>query len=119
MNVMTKPLATLCCAVLAATAFAQTPGDWPQWRGPQRDGVVSLAAPAAWPASLKKRWELPVGAGHSSPVISGDRVVVHSRQGEREVTRAVDLKTGKELWRADYAAPYMVNPAAAGHGPGP
>jgi outer membrane protein assembly factor BamB len=60
-----------------------------------------------------------VGAGHSSPVISGNRVVIHTREGEREVTRALDLETGKELWRADYAAPYTINSAARGHGPGP
>ncbi len=52
-------------------------------------------------------------------MVSGDRVIVHSRQADREITRALDLKSGKELWRSDYSAPYKVNPAAAGHGPGP
>jgi outer membrane protein assembly factor BamB len=68
---------------------------------------------------LKKRWEVPVGAGHSSPVIANNRVIVHTREGEREVVRALDLQSGKELWRSDYAAPYTMNPAARGHGPGP
>ena len=106
--------------ITALTAAGQTqPATWPQWRGPARDGVATLIAPASWPASLTKRWEIAVGAGHSSPVIAGDRVIVHARQGEREITRAVDLKTGKELWRRDYLAPYTMNPAARGHGPGP
>ncbi len=106
--------------ITAATAAGQTgPAAWPQWRGPARDGVATLLAPATWPQSLTRRWEIVVGAGHSSPVLAGDRVVVHARQGEREVTRAVDLKTGKELWRSDYPAPYTMNPAARGHGPGP
>jgi len=119
-NPMKHVWAGLVIPLLAASAFAQTLGtDWPQWRGPRRDGVAALTAPKAWPATLKKRWEVPVGAGHSSPVVSGNRVIVHTRQGEREMTRALDLKTGKELWRSDYAAPYTVNPAAAGHGPGP
>ena len=80
---------------------------------------MALAAPASWPATLTKRWEIPAGAGHSSPVISGDRVVLHARDGEREVVRALDLKTGREVWRSEYAAPYTMNPAARAHGPGP
>jgi outer membrane protein assembly factor BamB len=104
---------------LVASLHAQSPREWSQWRGPARDGAATFAAPAAWPASLTKRWEATVGAGHSSPVISGDRVIIHARQGEREVTRALDLTTGKELWRSDYAAPYTMNSAARGHGPGP
>jgi outer membrane protein assembly factor BamB len=93
--------------------------DWPQWRGPNRDGLIAAPLPAQWPATLTKRWEIAVGSGHSSPVISGNRVVVHARQGEQEVIRALDLASGKELWRAEYAAPYKVNPAAQAHGPGP
>ena len=106
-------------AALVASVHAQAPREWSQWRGSSRDGVAAFAAPAAWPAALTKRWEVAVGSGHSSPVISGDRVIVHTRQGEREVTRALDLKTGKELWRSDYAAPYTMNSAARAHGPGP
>jgi outer membrane protein assembly factor BamB len=84
-----------------------------------RDGVATMIAPTTWPGTLTKRWQVPAGAGHSSPVIAGDRVVVHARQGAREVTRALDLATGRELWRSDYDAPYTMNPAATAHGPGP
>jgi outer membrane protein assembly factor BamB len=107
------------CLVVVSTLHAQQSREWSQWRGPQRDGTAAFAAPATWPPSLTKRWELRVGLGHASPVVAGERVIVHTREGEREVTRAVDLKTGKELWRHDYAAPYTMNPAARGHGPGP
>lgn len=99
-------------------ARSANPG-WPQWRGPHRDGTVTTALPANWPTTLTKRWEVAVGAGHSSPVLTGDRVVIHARQGEREITRAIDLKTGKELWRDEYVAPYAMNSAARAHGPGP
>jgi outer membrane protein assembly factor BamB len=98
---------------------AATITDWPQWRGPSRDGLVSAALPADWPEALKKRWEFPVGAGHASPVVSGDRVVVFARDGDQEIVRALDVATGKEIWRAAYAAPYVVSPAAQTHGPGP
>ena len=93
--------------------------DWPQWRGPARDGSVDAALPTQWPEALKKRWEITVGAGHASPVVSGNRVVVIAREGDQEIVRALDVTSGKEIWRAAYAAPYEVNPAARSHGPGP
>src|SRR6186713_1550691 len=98
---------------------AATSTDWPQWRGPRRDGSVDAALPAQWPEALKKRWEIPVGEGHASPVVSGNRVVVIARDGAQEIVRALDLASGKEIWRAAYPAPYIVNPAAQSHGPGP
>ena len=101
-------------------AWAQTSGtDWSQWRGPTRNGVVAAALPSRWPEALKKRWEVKVGTGHASPVVSGNRVVVIAREGDQEIVRALDLQSGKEIWRAAYPAPFDVNPAARSHGPGP
>lgn len=103
-------------AVFAAAVSA----DWPQWRGPARDGVaVTFSAPASWPAQLTKRWQATVGLGHASPVVVGNRVIVHTRQGDREVVAAYDLATGKPLWHNGVDAPYTMNQAAIGHGPGP
>jgi outer membrane protein assembly factor BamB len=94
--------------------------DWPQWRGPARDGVASaFTPPAAWPAQLTKKWQATVGLGHASPVISGNRIVVHTRQGNREVVTAFDVLSGKQLWQDGVDAPYSMNSAATGHGPGP
>jgi hypothetical protein len=93
--------------------------DWPQWRGPRRDGSVGAALPAQWPEALKKRWETPVGAGHASPVVSGNRVVVIARHEDQEIVRALDVASGKEIWRAAYPAPYTINSAAWAHGSGP
>jgi outer membrane protein assembly factor BamB len=108
-------------AGLALSPVQTTPpsSDWPQWRGPRRDGSIAAELPAEWPAALTKRWETVAGAGHSSPVVAGNRVVVFARQNDREVTLALDLGTGREIWRDDYAAPYAVNSAARAHGPGP
>ena len=107
--------------MLAVVAALQVPADngWPQWRGPKRDGSISTALPATWPEKLKKRWETVVGSGHASPVVSGNRVVVIAREGEQEMVRALDVASGKEIWRAAYAAPFTVHPAAQLHGPGP
>jgi outer membrane protein assembly factor BamB len=111
--------AALALIIAVVTAQAAAATDWPQWRGPTRDGVVGAALPAEWPEALKKHWEIPVGAGHASPVVSGNRVVVIARQDDQEIVRALDLVSGKEIWRAAYPAPYNVNPAAQAHGPGP
>jgi outer membrane protein assembly factor BamB len=107
----------------SAPQAQQTPAvtgtDWPQWRGPNRDGSVGPTLPEQWPEALTKRWETPVGIGHASPVVSGNRVVVIAREGEDEIVRALDVATGNEVWRASYPAPYVVSPAARSHGPGP
>jgi outer membrane protein assembly factor BamB len=94
--------------------------DWPQWRGPARDGVAStFTAPTTWPAQLTKRWQATVGLGHASPVVAGNRIVVHTRVANREVVTAYDLASGKQLWQDGVDAPYKMNEAATGHGPGP
>ena len=108
-------------ALGSVLAQAQSPAAaWPQWRGPARDGVASaFTVPTTWPVQLTRQWQAAVGVGHASPVVAGDRVVVHARQGNREVVAAYDLKTGKPLWQQGVEAPYTMNPAATGHGPGP
>jgi outer membrane protein assembly factor BamB len=94
--------------------------DWAQWRGANRDGAgTGFAAPKAWPDQLKPKWKVTVGTGHSSPLVVGKRVYLHSRQGENEVVAAYDLDTGKVLWQDGYAVEYSMHPAARGHGKGP
>jgi outer membrane protein assembly factor BamB len=103
--------------IFIQTIFAQ---DWLQWRGANRDGVVTgFTAPKTWPDQLKQIWKAPAGVGHSSPLVIGARVYLHSRQAENEVAAAYDLKTGKTIWRDSYPIAYTMNQAAAGHGKGP
>jgi outer membrane protein assembly factor BamB len=52
-------------------------------------------------------------------VVSGNRVVVIARQDDQEIVRALDVASGKEIWRAAYPAPYTINSAAWAHGAGP
>ncbi|HEY8458842.1 MAG TPA: PQQ-binding-like beta-propeller repeat protein [Blastocatellia bacterium] len=94
--------------------------DWPRWRGANGDAVVTgFAPPKVWPDQLKQRWRIAVGAGHSSPLVVGGSVYLHSRQGENEVAAAYDLNTGKTKWQDSYPAAYTMHPAATGHGKGP
>ena len=102
-------------AVPAAFAFV----DWPQWRGPNRDGSAAPEQTKPWPERLRRVWNVPVGEGHSSPVVVGKRVFQFARQQDNEVATAFDLDSGKTIWRQSYPAPYQMNPAATSHGKGP
>jgi outer membrane protein assembly factor BamB len=94
--------------------------DWPQWRGPNRDGTLAaFVEPTSWPENLTKRWKIDVGTGYATPIVVGDRVYVFSRQQENEVMRAIDADSGKIIWETSYPAPFKMNPATARHGPGP
>jgi len=106
---------------LAPAVQAQGPAaDWPQWRGPNRDGTVaSFTEPGAWPQNLTQRWKVEVGTGYATPLVVGNRIYMFSRQGENEVMSALDPATGNVLWRTSYPAPFTMQSAAARHGPGP
>jgi outer membrane protein assembly factor BamB len=112
----TMPRTAVALVLFAASASA---ADWPQWRGPARDGRTTLTARADFPEALTPAWKVTVGEGHASPVVVGNRVYVFSREGENEVLQAFDLASGHSAWRATCPAPYTMNPAATAHGKGP
>jgi outer membrane protein assembly factor BamB len=94
--------------------------DWPQWRGPNRDGAVaSFREPSAWPERLAQRWRVEVGDGYATPLVVGARLYLFTRQGDEEVMSALDAASGKVLWRTGYEAPFRPMAAAARHGAGP
>ncbi len=112
--------AAIAAVLLAALPLVAIAQDWPQWRGPARDGQASgLTAPKVWPKELKRSWRVTVGEGHASPVVVGGRAFVFTRVGADEVVSALDLGTGKSAWEHRYPAPYTMNSAAVGHGKGP
>jgi hypothetical protein len=55
----------MTCLLCLSQARSQ---DWPQWRGPERDGVAQgFKPPATWPEELAKKWSVPVGDGVATP----------------------------------------------------
>jgi outer membrane protein assembly factor BamB len=104
---MGKQMSVLAAMVLLWAAGLALPAerktaDWPQWRGPDRDGVVrGVTVPIRWPSTLNVEWNVTVGEGAASPVVVGDDVYVLTRQGEHEVVRCLGLKTGKERWQSE------------------
>ena len=103
----------------ASAALPALAADWPQWRGPARDGRAALPSRAAYPEALTPAWKVAVGEGHASPLVVGDRAYVFAREGEEEVLQCLDLATGRRLWREAYPAPYTLSSAASAHGKGP
>ena len=84
---MRKLVMSLVALILAATSIN---AQWPQWRGPNRDGIAPAASvPPTWPEKVTLKWKQPVGEGYSSPVVDGGRVFVHSRRDLEEIVSAL------------------------------
>ncbi|HND51873.1 MAG TPA: PQQ-binding-like beta-propeller repeat protein, partial [Pirellulaceae bacterium] len=83
-------------------------GDWPQILGPTRDGsAVGEKLTETWPASGPKvAWKHPVQQGYAGPAVVGSRVFVFHRDGDKERLEALDLATGKPIWKTEFAANY-------------
>src|SRR5205823_6408917 len=93
-------------------------GDWPQWRGPERDGrVTGFEAPKAWPKELTKKWKVAVGDGVATPALVGDKLYLFSRQDGQEITRCLEAATGKEVWQDKYEAQGATGAAQSFSGP--
>jgi outer membrane protein assembly factor BamB len=106
--------------VLALTTGPASAQDWPQWRGPNRDGAIAAdALPRTWPTAVTRVWRVDVGEGYSSPVVANGRAFVHSRRDPEEIVTAIDLETGKVLWQQKYQAPFAKNQYATAMAKGP
>src|SRR5438128_10265069 len=75
--------------------------DWPQWRGPNRDGSLpTFTAPSSWPETLTRRWKGEVGTGYATPIVVANRVYAFSRQDEGDGMQALDAETVKHIGEA-------------------
>src|SRR3954447_25328188 len=64
-----------CVAIGGGIGAGVAAADWPQWRGPNRDGrAADFKAPAEWPKELKPAWKAQVGDGVSTPALVGERI---------------------------------------------
>jgi outer membrane protein assembly factor BamB len=111
---MTGRHALVACSVAAAAAFslaaAPTSVGWPQWRGPNRDGVSAETGllqswkeggPAvAWRAT-------GLGTGYSSVAVAGGRIFTMGDVGGSQQLIALNAADGKQLWKARIGAPWV------------
>ena len=94
----------LGCLTFAAgastTGFA---ADWPQWRGPLRNGLSTETGLAkSWPADGPKvLWAMKgLGDGYGSLCIAAANIYVQGRKGNESVVHKLDRATGKLIWSA-------------------
>jgi outer membrane protein assembly factor BamB len=82
--------------------------DWPQFLGPARDGVYAGTDLAdSWPKEGPPVvWRKKVGQGFSGPAVSGGRLILFHRTGDKEAVECLDAGTGKLLWNFDYPTGY-------------
>ena len=133
-SILQRPLNGLSAVVFSFLVLAAAivrADDWPQWLGPQRDGVwrESGLVEKLPTNGLKFRWRTPIGGGYSGPAVVQGRVYVMDRQratGAKNPANAFDRSTipgservlclneadGKILWQHEYAAAYGVSYAA-------
>jgi outer membrane protein assembly factor BamB len=102
-------LAELREATILEDEGAATPTvDWPQWRGPHRDGVAhDPGLRTRWPErGLGEVWRARGGGGFSSCAVGSGRVFTLLGQEGQEVVVCWEAGTGKEVWRYPYASPF-------------
>lgn len=85
--------------------------EWPQWRGPDRDGTWKESGivdqlPAG---QIARKWQVPVSSGYSGPTVSGGRVYLTDRKTKPEQIERIlcfDWESGETVWSHEYPAEY-------------
>jgi outer membrane protein assembly factor BamB len=94
----------LASAILLSAAGAALAADWPQWRGPNRDGVSKeTGLLKEWPKEGPKLlWKAPdIGSGYSTPAVVGNRIYILSNSGlDNESVLALNVANGGKIWSA-------------------
>ncbi len=100
-----RPLQAVAgAAVLTLNLLAS---DWPQWRGPNRDGISAETGwSSAWPKEgLKQVWKAEVGAGYGSVAVSRGRLYVMGNTADQDTVYCLDANSGAAIWTHTYACP--------------
>jgi len=102
-------LSTIILLGLSHDISAQTGGNWPQWRGPNRDGIsTETGLLKQWPANGPPLvWKVGgAGAGYSSLAIANGQIYTMGLRGDREYVIAFDVATGKQVWATAHGGAY-------------
>jgi len=97
-----KNRAIVLGGLVALSAICACADDWPQWRGPNRDGISKeTGLLKEWPKSGPKlAWQLKdIGNGYATPSVVGERIYVLGNEGNaKEFVQVLDVKDGKRIW---------------------
>lgn len=95
--------ALVALPLVVAAAISVAAADWPQWRGPNRDGISQEKdLLQRWPHEGPKLvWKATdIGSGYSTPSVVGDRLYLLANEGlENEFVAAISARDGKRIWR--------------------
>jgi outer membrane protein assembly factor BamB len=93
---------------------------WTGWLGPEQAArAQGFKPPESWPDKLQQQWRVEVGEGYATPLVIGDRIFQHARQGNSEVLWCLDRKTGESLWRKSMPIAFTPGRNGEKHGLGP
>jgi outer membrane protein assembly factor BamB len=102
MNLVRHNLVVLVAAATFVVSGAALGADWPQWRGPKRDGKSEeKGLLKQWPQEGPKLlWKAEgAGGGYSTPSVAGERLYLMGSRGlDEEFVQARAVADGKELW---------------------
>jgi outer membrane protein assembly factor BamB len=94
---------TLTGLLVLSSAIAIVADDWPQWRGPQRNGISrETGLLKEWPKEGPKLlWKITdADSGYSTPSVVGDRLYLLGNDGpDSEFAQALAIADGKRVWR--------------------
>src|SRR4249920_966483 len=81
-------------------------GDWAQFRGPNASGLAETKdLPVEFGPQKNVIWRIPLPAGHSSPVLTQDRIFLTGYDEQNMLVFGLDRSSGKLLWRREIARP--------------
>jgi outer membrane protein assembly factor BamB len=104
-------LVTACIGSLLATTGRA--GDWPQFRGPNRDGISrETGLLRDWPeGGPKQLWQIELCEGYAAPAVFKDRIYIndYDEKGRRWLVRCLSLADGKPIWEYSYSRRIKTN----------
>ena len=115
---LTRVLSCVCVAVWLCShgIVARTVPQWPGFRGPNGTGIADAdRPPISFGPSEKLLWKRAIPAGHSSPVVWGDRIFLTAVEGSSLTVMALRRSDGARLWNRTIAAGRVeeVHPSAS------
>ncbi len=108
-------LAIFALGLCASCVFA---ADWPRFLGPNGNGMASdTGINKDWtkkaPAVL---WKIPLSDnGYAGPAVADGKVIIIDHQGTQDIVRALDLRTGTDVWKYPYADNEKMNGGSYGY----
>src|SRR5215213_8351581 len=99
---MLKIIALLFAILLVSPVRMVASDEWPQFRGPNGTGVSETKGlPSEFGPTKNVVWKTALPAGHSSPVLTRDRIFVTAHNADKLFVICLDRQTGKILWQRE------------------